>query len=714
MNWVMKPGNCQCSEEARFPIMFIYIRRQYFNMHPISPKAPVEADWDFLRQKKPRISLEHIESIAELSAAYLQPEAAEFSEDGLIASLRALYERSKGQNAKMSKKHARQIERIVMHSFSKFNDEKTAYKRDGKSAQDSTMLFRRSKSGGEMIGDATLQISTKPLIGPALIDFESVGSRLSKEQIEQVKSDYVDLVNNAVDSLRELGFGRIRTKEELKLLCAEALSIIWSNFVYEHLALVCDGFSKKMLGGDSNVLDCDTSSQVLADILRQFDVESKLVGVPRHAILRPMLGKASFYVETTTGKDGVDSVVFLANTKKVLNKYGIILGECGFSEENSAAFFARACARKNNGDIEGAIGDFKETIRRNPLKLTAYTTLFELLPDLKSKIGIMQAAAAIAEKELAKMPGNAKLVEFIGDMYSSFGIGIRGSPADSDWTTRLQYSKEAVSNQIRVLEMAMGAKAKNKKFAKSLASAISSRGGLKEELGDSKGALEDFEKAASLDSFNLFHCIDLRIKLGDYEGALADANRQVRREPKSHNYLTRARINAMKGDGKGAYDDARKTISRWEKESIDSANSLLDLLGEEKITDRPKYDASCSEALTIIASYQLSRGDIKGALKSCELAFEGLRFLPDDKSAAFFSTLATAQHRSGKHDEALNNFSKAALHFEMAIEKKPEKTDLLPKLADSYEQMSKTYLILGNEGRAQEFHQKSINILQLK
>jgi hypothetical protein len=83
-------------------------------MPPSTPNAPVEPDWNLLRQKKPSLSSQHIESIAELSEIYLQPEAAEFSEDDIISSLKALYELSKQQDAKMSRAHAKKIQRMVI------------------------------------------------------------------------------------------------------------------------------------------------------------------------------------------------------------------------------------------------------------------------------------------------------------------------------------------------------------------------------------------------------------------------------------------------------------------------------------------------------------------------------------------------------------------------------------------------------------------------
>lgn len=59
------------------------------------------------------MSLEHIDDIAELSAIYLKPEAAEFSEDELIANLFALYKMSKSGNSKIHNQHANKIHDLV-------------------------------------------------------------------------------------------------------------------------------------------------------------------------------------------------------------------------------------------------------------------------------------------------------------------------------------------------------------------------------------------------------------------------------------------------------------------------------------------------------------------------------------------------------------------------------------------------------------------------
>ena len=88
-------------------------------MPPNEPQAPAGPDWDLLKKKKPTLSMEHIENIAELSATYLESDAVEFSEDDLLSNLYLLWQMSKAPKAKMSKKHAKQIEKIVISAFAK-------------------------------------------------------------------------------------------------------------------------------------------------------------------------------------------------------------------------------------------------------------------------------------------------------------------------------------------------------------------------------------------------------------------------------------------------------------------------------------------------------------------------------------------------------------------------------------------------------------------
>ncbi len=85
-------------------------------MKPTPPKTPAVS----FPQGKPDLSMEHLSDIAELSKEYLKPEAAEFSEEELSANLRSLWHLSKQENTKISRKHAKKIEKIIISAFGRF------------------------------------------------------------------------------------------------------------------------------------------------------------------------------------------------------------------------------------------------------------------------------------------------------------------------------------------------------------------------------------------------------------------------------------------------------------------------------------------------------------------------------------------------------------------------------------------------------------------
>jgi len=79
---------------------------------PVEPKNPLSKTGpEPLPSEKPQLRMEHINSIAELSQIYLKAEAAEFSEDDLVANIPRLWQLS--MDSKMQAKHAKQLQSIV-------------------------------------------------------------------------------------------------------------------------------------------------------------------------------------------------------------------------------------------------------------------------------------------------------------------------------------------------------------------------------------------------------------------------------------------------------------------------------------------------------------------------------------------------------------------------------------------------------------------------
>ncbi|MDO8340261.1 MAG: tetratricopeptide repeat protein [Candidatus Burarchaeum sp.] len=74
---------------------------------------PTESDWTRLKSVRPELSSEHMDALAELSAAYLRPEAAELTLDSPITTLESLYLLIKQQPKKISKKDSKRVEKLV-------------------------------------------------------------------------------------------------------------------------------------------------------------------------------------------------------------------------------------------------------------------------------------------------------------------------------------------------------------------------------------------------------------------------------------------------------------------------------------------------------------------------------------------------------------------------------------------------------------------------
>ena len=111
-------------------------------MPPNAPKAPSGPDWELLLQKKPAFSEEHVNEIAELSARYLDADAAVFSEEDMISSIHHLWQMSRKSDTKISKKHAKEVEKIVVSVFSKHASERGAHETQSSPQKDHPNKFK--------------------------------------------------------------------------------------------------------------------------------------------------------------------------------------------------------------------------------------------------------------------------------------------------------------------------------------------------------------------------------------------------------------------------------------------------------------------------------------------------------------------------------------------------------------------------------------------
>ena len=170
-------------------------------------------------------------------------------------------------------------------------------------------------------------------------------------------------------------------------------------------------------------------------------------------------------------------------------------------QDYSSAFFNRASARSQKGDLQGALQDYNQVVKLDAsLTTTQAETLtratYLIRGDLRLKLGTFQ-----------------------------------GALDDRDALTRL------VPN----------------------ASNIIARGVLKQKVGDIDGALNDYEEAIRLDPHNseaLFHRAGVRKDRGDARSARLDYDEAIRLNPEfAEAFANRARLRDEAGDVDGALHD---------------------------------------------------------------------------------------------------------------------------------------------------------------
>ena len=194
--------------------------------------------------------------------------------------------------------------------------------------------------------------------------------------------------------------------------------------------------------------------------------------------------------------------------------------------------FNRALAKKDKGNIQGAISDFTEAINLNPYEANIYSHRGLA----KYELGDNQGAIADYSKAIHLSPdadnyharGNVK--QDVGDKQGAiadFTEAIRLSPDDA--------------HQIFV-----------------------NRGQAKSRLEDIRGAIADYSEAIRLNPNNTQAYIfrgDKKKELGDKKGAMADYNKIISIIPSdASGYCQRARAKQKLGDKKGAINDYTEAI----------------------------------------------------------------------------------------------------------------------------------------------------------
>ncbi|MFA6213996.1 MAG: hypothetical protein WC717_01840 [Candidatus Micrarchaeia archaeon] len=421
---------------------------------------------------KLQLTPEHRQQIAEFSGMYLPPlaEAVDFSEDELVGRLYALLYASKEEGTKISRKHAKAIEKIaiaaggghivverIRHALAREKPQ------PGTISQAYARLYQPSEAMG----------SAEKMAGAVRIEID--GSHLGEAAVKALSEKYSKFVNDEVDVLRAMGYKNPASTGEIVELWKEVSSIIWSNFSQaEHLNNQQSSLAQSMISG---ILNCDTSCYPAADIMAQFGVQSTQLfvttGLPEsgHVILRCQLAinPESVFVETRAEYPGYYGGMELtfgtySSLAKVAESYPVIYGEIGFADAgesdhwrsrahlrsafdeelkreiekspNSAAnywnYVIRGCVSLARGNAELAAGDFSKAVSLAPRMPDAYMWLAQAILNTdkhgkykgKNYMKSKDDATDVLKAGIKKNGKSAALYEKLGNLLEDYDAKI--------------------------------------------------------------------------------------------------------------------------------------------------------------------------------------------------------------------------------------------------------------------------------------------------
>ena len=574
-----------------------------------------------------------------------------------------------------------------------------------------------------------------PLVGLGIIKFEREASLLSNKQVKDVTDFYSDVVITALGILKEKGYEigvPPKTKKELLDLCTEILSIVWSKFDYrfqDEILFVDSLFNK---GSKKKELDCDTSSFLVADLLNQFKISSKLVevqtGTAIHALLNVGQPGMQFYLETTSGKKGLEVNTYnsLAALKKNYKNY---CGEGIFSDKNFITCAARAIEKLNHNDYTGAIADFNESIRRNPFSNSTYACradakfkikdysgavsdyteairlgpsdlklytadLYFLRGDAKAAIGDNQGAVAdyeraieltnqVNEKYKNNEPADKILADILAEnlAYAHYRFAeLLYKMKDYDYAIYEYISSTLGSEkyssagycgwgkslvQLKDYRGALSWLETSLRYDQNNAEAYYYRGFSKYQLKDIKGAMADYRVAAGLYTKNG----NKKYAQKDYQGAIADYDMAIRLDSDN------ADLYARRGNAKFKLKDYRGATADYIKASdlYASSGNLKYRLKDYKasITEYNKainFNKKNAQAYLGRANAKYALENYQGAIKDYESAF-GFKL---GNAQAYFNCGNAYYELAKKGTHDVKNVEKAVADYNEALKLDPK------------------------------------------
>ncbi|QLJ52672.1 MAG: hypothetical protein Sv326_0497 [Candidatus Fermentimicrarchaeum limneticum] len=183
---------------------------------------------------------------------------------------------------------------------------------------------------------------------------------------ETYVKQYLNLVGSIADMLKDeiTGYDRL-SKEGKKQMQEDFIAGIW-GVIYGNLDVRYGnnklGFLSESL--DRNLWDCDNSSTLVFDVVRELGIPVKMIAVPGHVLV----ATEDFYFETTVRDHAAYYPI-----EKLHERYPRIHAETSDREVVNAIAWASkglACARK--WDDDGAIFEYTMSLQRDPNNADVY------------------------------------------------------------------------------------------------------------------------------------------------------------------------------------------------------------------------------------------------------------------------------------------------------------------------------------------------------
>jgi len=214
------------------------------------------------------------------------------------------------------------------------------------------------------------------------------------------------------------------------------------------------------------------------------------------------------------------------------------------AKDNGSAYYGRGLAKKKNGDSDGGIADYAMAIEHDSIEAYKYLCLYE--SDADTDKGDVNDAIEDLTKIIALKPKLAEAYVQRGDTN----------------LFREDYDA-AIADYTKVIEIAPD-------FSGGGSIAYLMRGSAKYGKADWDGAIADYTKVIDLQpsAFAYKHRGDSKREKGDWEGAIADYTQATKLNDQDEACKARAYAKSGKKDWDGSIDDFTKVIELKPDEAV--------------------------------------------------------------------------------------------------------------------------------------------------